>query len=58
MGSQIWGYVNILYSFCLYLPPPLRKTAVFPLRSVYYYCKQVSILLYEIFDVLFEETEH
>lgn len=59
MGSQIWGDVNSLYySFGLYHFFFLRRTAVFPLKSVQVLCKQVSVLLYEIFDVLFETTEH
>lgn len=59
MGSQIWGYVSILcYSFGLYLFFfSLSERQLFFLSEAFsYYCKQVSILLYEIFDVLFDIT--
>lgn len=56
MDSQIWGYMNSLYDsfgLCHFFFPSEKQ--LFFLSEVFrYYCKQVSVLLYEIFDVLFE----
>lgn len=57
MSSQIWGYMNSLYySFGLYHFFPSEKQLFFLSEVFSYYCKQVSVLLYEIFDTLKQQS--
>lgn len=57
-GQPNLGLCEHFVLFIWFIPffSPSQKDSCFSSEAFSYYCKQVSILLYEIFDVLFEIT--